>query len=358
MYELSTLGFAPFFAEQIAPEDLSSLTLARVMTEHRGAWEVAGPSGAWRATLAGHLREDEDETHFPGVGDWVLLRGSPLAGAQAVIERVLRRRTVFTRGAAGKRTRAQVIAANIDAVFIVCGLDDDFSVSRIERYLARIGASGAEPVLVLNKSDVCLDLQRCLAEVAERCPSVVTHVISARGRDGLEPLRSHLLPGKTIAFVGSSGAGKSTLINALLGEARLLTGEVNERDGQGRHTTTHRHLLVLDGGGLLMDTPGMRELALLDEEGLEGVFGDIQLLAEECRYRDCRHESEPGCAVLAALGSGRLRAHRLESFRKLQREAAANELRQDEHRRRKAERVWGQLSREVARLRQWKGGKD
>jgi ribosome biogenesis GTPase len=235
--------------------------------------------------------------------------------------------------------------------------DDDFNLRRIERYLARIWASGAQPAVILNKADLCDDPAGRVAGVENRCAGVPVHVTSALHSEGIEAVRACIDGGMTVALVGSSGAGKSTLVNALLGEERMRTGEVRAADGRGRHVTTHRQLVLLPGGGLLLDTPGMRELQLADDEGLGNVFADIAALAARCRFRDCRHDSEPGCAVKAAVESGELDAERVEHYRQLEREARAYDLRHDEHRRRQAERVWGQLSDEVAQLRKWKGGK-
>jgi ribosome biogenesis GTPase len=357
MYDLATLGFGPFFEAQLSTADTSELVVARVAAEHRGAYEVWASGAGGRAQLAGRLRNELAEAGYPGVGDWVLLRDAPSADQTTVIERVLARRSVFTRAAAGRESRSQVVAANVDLVFAVCGLDGDFSVHRIERYLARIGASGAQPVLVLNKSDLCEELADRLAVVESRCAGVPTHVTSALEAEGLDELRALLHPGMTAALVGSSGAGKSTLINALLGEARMRAGEVRASDGRGCHTTTHRELVVLPAAGLLIDTPGMRELALDDEDGLDTAFADIATLAQGCRFRDCRHTTEPGCAVTAAVRSGTFDADRLEHYRQLEREAEAYELRRDARRRKQAGRVWGQLADEVAQLRRWKGGK-
>ncbi|MCC6527833.1 MAG: ribosome small subunit-dependent GTPase A [Polyangiaceae bacterium] len=357
VYELSRLGFGPFFERQLEPAGGDELIVARVAAEHRGAYEVWAATGAGRARLAGRLRLELADAGAPGVGDWVVVRDAPGPEHTTIIERVLARRTVFLRGAAGREARAQVVAANVDLVFAVCGLDADFNLRRIERYLARIWASGAEPRVLLNKADVCDDLAARVAEVERHCLAVPVHVTSALREEGLEPVRACIRDGMTAALVGSSGAGKSTLVNALLGEPRLRTGEVRASDGRGCHVTTHRQLVLLPGGGLLLDTPGMRELELLDEEGIDAVFGDVAELAGACRFRDCRHETEPGCAVREAVEAGGLEAERYLHFRKLEREAQANELRHDEHRRRQAERVWGQLSDEVAQLRKWKGGK-
>ncbi len=355
--DLAALGFDRFFERQLQGSTDGEALPARIAAEHRGLYEVWSATGSGRAQLSGRLRLDLEEAGAPGVGDWVVLKEAPGPDHTTAIERVLARRTVFTRGAAGREARAQVVAANVDLVFAVCGLDADFSVRRIERYLARIWASGAQPSVLLNKADLCADPEARVAEVEEHAAGVPVLVISALLAEGLDAVRAGIRDGMTVALVGSSGAGKSTLVNALLGEERMRTGEVSASDGRGRHVTTHRQLVLLPGGGLLLDTPGMRELQLLDDEGLDAVFGDIAALAGRCRYRDCRHDTEPGCAVKEAVESGTLDAERFEHYRKLEREAQANELRHDEHRRRQAERVWGQLSDEVAQLRKWKGGK-
>jgi ribosome biogenesis GTPase len=357
MYELSSLGFGPFFSQQLDAETVDNGLVARIAAEHRGAYEVWSPAGAGRAHLAGRLRQDAVDNTAPGVGDWVVLSEAPSADRSTVIERILGRRTVFTRGAAGRETRAQVIAANVDLVFVVCGLDADFNVRRIERYLARIWASGAQPAVILNKADMCPDVAARVAEVERHAVGVPVHVTCALHATGTEVIRACITVGKTVALVGSSGAGKSTLTNALLGEDRQRTGDVRHSDGRGRHITTQRQLVLLPDGGLLLDTPGLRELQLNDHQGLDTVFAQITVLAEQCRFRDCRHGNEPGCAVRDAVESGALDAAHFEHYSKLTLEAEANELRHDEHRRRKAERVWGQLHKEVSRLREWKGGK-
>jgi len=357
MFRLPALGFRPFFEEQLHRPDFPAGVPARIASEHRGEYVVWSASGDGRARLAGKLRARLENDGFPAVGDWIVLREAPGPDGVAVIDGILDRRTVFTRGAAGRPGRAQVVAANIDIVFAVCGLDADYNVRRIERYLARIWASGAQPAVILNKADLCGDPAGRVAEVESRCPMVPVHATSALLSEGLEAIRASVREGMTAAFVGSSGAGKSTLINAFLGEERMATGAVRPHDGRGCHVTTHRELVLLNGGGLLVDTPGMRELQLVDEDGLDSVFDDIGTLAARCRFRDCRHDTEPGCAVVEAVKSGALSADRMEHYRKLEREAQAYERRHDEKLRRQSERVWGQLSDEVARLRRWKGGK-
>lgn len=357
MYELSALGFGPFFEQQLRSSNDDKAVPARIVMEHRGAYEVLSAAGSGRAHLAGRLRLEIEDNIFPGVGDWVIVKDTPGLGRTTLIERVLKRRTVFTRGAAGREARAQVIAANVDMVFAVCGLDADFNVRRIERYLTRIRASGALPAVILNKVDLCDDFAGRLAEVKSRCAGVPVYETSALRSIGLKAVRACIHDGLTVALVGSSGAGKSTLVNALLGEERMRTSAVRASDGRGCHVTTHRQLLLLPGGGMLIDTPGMRELQLVDDDGLGAVFGDIGALAARCHYRDCHHSTEPGCAVKAAVESGELETERLEHYRKLEREAHAYELRHDMRKRRQTGRLWGQLSDEVAKLRKWKGGK-
>jgi ribosome biogenesis GTPase / thiamine phosphate phosphatase len=354
MYDLSVLGFDHFFERQSAA--FPDLIPARIAAENYGAYEVWAKEGSGRAQLAGRLRHEFAEDDLPGVGDWVGLKTSPGPDNIAIIEKVFSRRTVFTRGASGREARAQVVAANVDLVFIVCGLGVDFSVRRIERYLARIWAGGAQPAVILNKADTCGNALAYADDVEERCPGVSVYLTSALHAEGLDVVRGAVAEGVTAAVVGSSGAGKSTLVNALVGENIMDTGEVRARDGRGCHVTTRRQLVLLPGGGMLLDTPGMRELQIVDEEGLDAVFADIEEMSARCRFKNCRHDTEPGCAVKKAVSSGEFPADRLENYRQLEREARANELRHDEHKRRKSERVWGQLHDEVDRLRRWKRG--
>lgn len=357
MDELAALGFGPFFEEQIEPTLDRARLIARIAAEHRGAYEVWTATADGSAHVAGRLRREVDAAELPAVGDWVVLKEPPATDRAAIIERVLTRRTVFARGAAGRQARTQVVAANVDLVFAVCGLDTDFNVKRIERYLARIWASGAEPAVILNKADLCADAAARVGDVERACPGVPIYVTSALCLEGIAAVRACVHPGMTVAFVGSSGAGKSSLVNALLGEGRMPTGDVRAHDDRGRHITTHRQLLRLPEGGLLLDTPGMRELQLLDDAGLDAVFGDITTLTAQCRFQDCRHDTEPGCAVKQAVESGALASERLEHYRKLEREAQANERRHDARLRRQAERGWSALHDEVAHLRRLKGGK-
>lgn len=351
MYSLCTLGFSPFFAEQA--RRFPDLIPARVAAEHRGGYDVWSENATGSARLSGALRQ---QGKTAAVGDWVGLGEHPVLDRTVVIEHIFARRTVFTRGAAGRESRAQMVAANVDQIFVVCGLDSDFNVRRIERYLARIWASGAAPAVILNKADQCADVASLAREVERRAVGVPILVTSAIDSGGIASVAETVQAGTTAAFVGSSGAGKSTIINALVGSAVMPTSHTRASDGRGCHTTTHRQLVLLPRGGLLLDTPGMRELQLVDEEGLDRVFDEIQALAVDCRFRDCSHQHEPGCAVKEAAQAGSLSHERLDHYQRLQREAQAYERRHDQHLNRQSQRIWGQLHAEVARLRKWKEG--
>lgn len=351
MTTLPLPGWSSFFQRQITNNDRARV--ARIAAEHRGSYEVWTTSGVRMATRSGRLQHES--AIAPGAGDWVILRDDPEVETAAVIDRILERRTLFTRGAAGDAARTQVIAANVDIVFAVTGLDADFNVRRLERYLARIYASGAAPAVILNKADLCADSVAAMIEVERHCRNVPILVTSAVRGQGVGAVLAMIEEGSTAAFVGSSGAGKSSLINALAGEGLMPTGIVREHDARGRHTTTHRQLIRLPNGGAVLDTPGMRELQLLDGDGLDEVFDDITAMAQECRFRDCRHEAEPGCAVTASAEGDPLVASRLAHYRKLEREAASNELRHDVRLRRMAEREWGRMADEAARARRSRG---
>ena len=265
-----------------------------------------------------------------------------------MIHGLVPRAGAFTRKVAGETTEEQVIAANVDVAFLVAGLDHDFNPRRLERYVVAVWESGATPVLVLNKADLGERVEERQAEAAAAAPGVAVVALSARERTGLETLGAWLEPGCTVALLGSSGAGKSTLVNALLGEDRQATGEVREDDSRGRHTTTRRELIVLPGGALLIDTPGLRELQLWSgEESLAGAFPDVEALAASCRFRDCRHAGEPGCAVRAAVESGALEEARFESWVKLQRELRWLDARQDQRARAEQEARWKAIAKSM-----------
>jgi len=261
-----------------------------------------------------------------------------LSEDRGVILAMLPRRSAFTRRAAGEPTGEQVVAANVDVVFIVMGLDGDYNLRRLERYLLMARESGASAAILLTKPDLCADLSARLREVTTLAGDVVVHVVNARAGEGVEPIRDHFAPGRTATLLGSSGVGKSTIINRLVGADIRRTQEVRAADSRGRHTTTHRELVMLPGGGLIIDTPGMRELQLWDaSEAVRETFDDIEAVAAGCHFTDCRHREEPRCAVKAAVAEGTVRADRLESYVKLQDELA--ELaRQQEERARKTKR--------------------
>ncbi len=325
--------FAPFAGQGLVP--------GRVVAGHRGLLRVRTEEGEALAAVAGSLRhKTRSPEERPAVGDWVALR-PPEPGHRAVVHAVLPRRTAFVRRAAGKRDVAQVLAANVDTVFLVMGLDGDYSPRRIERALVLAWESGAFPVILLNKTDLCDDVPTRRAEVETVAPGVPVLAIAAKPGEGLGALAPWLVPGQTVALLGSSGVGKSTIVNRLLGREKQKTQEVLEAGQRGRHTTTHRELIVLPGGALLLDTPGLREIQLwADEAGLQAAFEDVQELATACRFNDCRHGAEPGCAVRAAVEAAQLDAARLDSFRKLQAELRALEIREDPLKRREERSRW------------------
>jgi ribosome biogenesis GTPase / thiamine phosphate phosphatase len=291
--------------------------VARVVAQHRAGYQVHDGHGVFAAQPDGRfLKRRIDPAERPAVGDFVVLdRADP-----PTIERVLPRRSTLTRAAAGERYARQVIATNVDYVLVLTGLDGDFNPRRIERYLLLIEGSGAQPVLVLTKADRCPDAGERLAALRERLPAATpVHAINAKDQASVDVLSGYLQPGDTVVLVGSSGAGKSTLTNTLLGESRMATGAVRASDSRGRHTTTHRALLPLPGGACLIDTPGMRELKLTGEESLD-LFADIEELALRCRFADCAHDSEPGCAVQAAIAAGELDSGRWNNYVKLKAE--------------------------------------
>jgi ribosome biogenesis GTPase / thiamine phosphate phosphatase len=322
-FDLQRLGWSPFFAEPFQQYELDGLIPGRVAVQERGSYLVYTEEGERWAEITGRLRHDSaSPADFPAVGDWVALSDR--------IHAVLPRRTKFSRKVAFLKTEEQVLAANVDVVFLVMALTErDFNPRRLERYLATAWESGAEPVVVLSKADLCDDVPGLLAEAEGVAYGVPVHVTSAVTGDGLEDLRASFSGDRTAALLGSSGVGKSTLINAFLGSEVLRTNEIRA-DGRGRHTTTHRELVSLPEGGLLLDTPGMRELQLWTaDSGLDETFTDVSELAARCRFNDCSHDGEPGCAVRAALADGSLEAERYASYEKLQRELQHLEIRLD-----------------------------
>ena len=320
--ELKELGWDSYFTERFNELNEEQWHPARVARDDGKSYRLLWREGELRAELAGRLRhEASSSSQLPAVGDWVAMSPRPAEGA-ATIHAVLPRRSAFSRKVPGEHnTEQQIVAANVDIAFLVMGLDRDFNVRRLERYLTLAWDSGATPVVALNKADTCADVEGKIAEVEAVAWGVPVHALSASLGEGVEALKEHLAQGKTAALLGSSGVGKSTLANCLSGAEIQLVGGVRENDGRGRHTTTHRELFVLPNGAVLIDNPGMRELQLwADEEGLKQSFEDVESLAADCRFADCQHGSEPDCAVRAALDSGALEQARLDSYLKLQRE--------------------------------------
>jgi ribosome biogenesis GTPase / thiamine phosphate phosphatase len=343
---LARLGWTPALEERFAPLAADGLEPARVAVEHRGAYLLYTERGERQAELSGRLRHAAGSRgELPAVGDWVVATEAE----PPLIQGVLPRRTAFSRQAANDHglTVEQVVAANVDVVFLVAGLDGDLNLRRLERYLTLGWESGAEPVVVLTKSDLCADVEGTVLEVGSAAIGVPVHPVSNLTGEGVDALRHYFAGDRTVAALGSSGVGKSSLVNRLAGEELMATGDLRA-DGRGRHTTTARQLLLLRGGGLYLDTPGMRELRLWEsEEGLAATFEDVTAVAAGCRFADCSHESEPGCAVRAALADGTLDPERVASWRKLQRELRHLALKQDARLRSEARRERRRFARSM-----------
>ena len=329
--DLTALGWNPRLEALFAAHAAAGLFPARVSLEHTHIYRLLAADGEVLARVAGRLRHRaEARADYPAVGDWVAIEPDPHDG-DARIHAILPRTSRFSRRAAGDVTEEQVVAANIDTVFLVGGLDGDFNPRRIERYLLVARESGAAPVIVLNKADLSDNPQARVEDVNALAQGTPVHAVSCRNPATLDILRQYLGHGQTGALLGSSGVGKSSIVNRLIGRDLLRTQDVRESDSRGRHTSATRQLVQLPGGGVLIDTPGMRELQLWDTGGaLADTFGDIEELAMGCRFRDCRHRAEPGCAVLEAVSSGALSENRLASFQKLADEQLYQSRQQDE----------------------------
>ena len=317
------------------------MILARVSAQHHQLYQVISEQGEFKASVSGKLLYAAHETmDFPAVGDWVMVDQLDVHARNAIIRHILERTSVLARKAAGTSNATQIVAANIDTIFICMSLNEDFNLRRLERYLSVAWDSMATPVIVLTKADLCDHLQQKLVEIES--VSVGTNVIvcSSLEEKGCESIQSCTVEGKTIAFIGSSGVGKSTLINRLLGEDVLLTKEIRQDDGRGRHATTHRQLLLLPGGGVVIDTPGMRELQIFTGN-LEKAFEDIEALARVCKYNDCTHTTEPGCAIKKAIQAGQVSAERFENYLKLQKEMGYEGLNSRQLEQEKINRMFG-----------------
>ena len=326
---LDTYGWSETLQRQFTDHAARGFAPGRVIVQQRGLYRLATPQGEVSAEPSGKFLHEALSGDHPVAGDWVACAVREQEGA-ATIHHLLPRSSVFIRRASGTGGGSKVVAANVDLVLLVASLNADLSLRRLERYLATAWESGAQPVIVLTKADACEDAQALIAQVESIAFGVPVHAVSAVTGQGVAQVSNLLAPGKTAVLLGSSGVGKSTLVNALAGVELMATGGVREDDAKGRHTTTHRELVVLPTGALVLDTPGMRELGLWDaDEGVAAAFGDIEALAAACRFRDCGHQAEPGCAVRAALDRGELDAGRWRSYGKLQRELAHLDRRDD-----------------------------
>ena len=308
-------------AVEKSAERFANLTVSRVLSQEKGIYRLVSSQGEKLGEISGRFHYDvQAKSEYPAVGDFVMVDWNT-SGGNAVIRHVLPRKSCFIRKAAGEKNEEQVVAANIDTVFLCMSLNNDFNLRRLERYISIAWNSGAVPVVVLTKADLCKDPENKLFEVSSVAAGVDVLVTNTINQNGYEQLYPYLAEEKTVAFIGSSGVGKSTLINCLLGEKHLDTNGLRN-DDKGRHTTTHRELILLPSGGMVIDTPGMRELGMWDaESGIDQTFSDIEKLAQRCRFRDCTHSySEPGCAVQEAVERGELPIERLRSYQKLMNE--------------------------------------
>jgi ribosome biogenesis GTPase / thiamine phosphate phosphatase len=349
---IEQFGWNTTWHQEFLPWEEKGFIPGRVTIEHKRMYRVQTNDGEYLCELSGKFRYMTSERHeFPAVGDWVIVQALPKE-KKGFIQGILPRRSQFIRKVAGEEATGQVIAANIDTIFLVMALTNDFNVRRLERYLVLAWESGANPVIILTKADLCSNVETYVEKVHSVALGVPVHPISCYEGTGLDELSAYLQVGKTIALVGSSGVGKSTLMNYWLKEEYQAVQEVRQSDNKGRHTTTHRVLFHLPEGACVIDTPGMRELSLWESnEGLDETFEDIIQLAQYCHFNDCQHNTEPKCAVRNAIENGSLSPHRLESYRKLQKELAYVARKENERLQHNSKRRWKAISKE---MRQYK----
>ncbi len=342
---LNQYGYHQFFEKAFKEKNNDVLLPGRVIEEHGKYFKVVTDLGLLQAELMGKYKHGLDSGMIPAVGDFVALEKLPNE-KKGIIETVLPRKSKFSRKVSGDETVEQVIAANFDTVFIFSSLNQNYNLRRIERYLVLAWESGAIPVVILSKSDLCDDVEEKVYEVRNSAPGVDVCAVSALTGDGLEQVKEYFKPGKTVALLGSSGVGKSTLVNRLAGKEVLKVKEVRAQDDRGRHTTTHRELVLLPNGSMVVDTPGMREVSLWQgSDGVDETFSDIETLAQNCRFKDCKHLTEPGCAVRAAIEEGTLDEKRFKNYIKLKKEAAYVEAKNQQRLRNEQKRRGKELAK-------------
>ncbi|HEY9666308.1 MAG TPA: ribosome small subunit-dependent GTPase A [Coleofasciculaceae cyanobacterium] len=349
---LKDLGWSSFFQKNFESHCQEGYTIGRVVLEHKHVYILYTEQGEFSAEVTGKMRyQASGRQDFPAVGDWVVI--SLREGEnRATIHTVLPRKSKFSRKIVGAITEEQLVATNIDTVFLITGLDGDFNLRRIERYLILVWESGANPVIILNKADLCDDVEQRRQQVESIAQGVPIIVLSAVKNQGIATLIPYLTKGQTVALLGSSGVGKSTLTNQLMGKVVQAVQEVRHSDNRGKHTTTHRELLVLPSGGLLIDTPGMREIQIwAGDEGLQETFADINMLARQCRFHDCQHSLEPGCAVQQALEDGTLDYQRLLNYQKLQKELSYLTRKQDQKASLAEKERWKKVTKSLRKMK-------
>jgi ribosome biogenesis GTPase len=354
---LTSFGWSPELQDLFQPHADGGLVPGRIVVQQRGGYRLVTEAGEIEARASGTLLKSASDEERPTAGDWVAVEPRP-GETTALVRAVLPRRTAFIRRSV--RGGAQVVAANVDVAFLVTSLNADLNLRRLERYLATAYESGAEPVIVLTKTDLTRDVEAAVAEVEGIAFGAPVLPVSSKTGAGLDGVAAHLPAGRTAVLLGSSGAGKSTLLNALAGQERMATAEIREDDARGRHTTTHRELVLLPTGGLILDTPGMRELGLWDADaGVSTAFEDVEALAGQCRFSDCTHTREPGCAVRAAIESGALPEDRLRAYEKLQAELAYERRREDPLAAKENRKLWASRHKAArAWMKQKRGGDD
>ncbi len=326
MYSLDQLGYDSYFQDQNQNE---TYFIGRISTLANGIYKVLSTDGEYPCQVSGRFyHRANDARDFPCVGDWILFERMP-GEDKGIIHGVLERKSLLSRRAPGEKQEEQLMAANIDTVFLVNALNQDFNVRRMERYLMQVYESGASPVFILTKKDLCNDVEEKIEAVEEIAFGVPVHAVDALHRDGIDMLQSYMQQGRTVSLIGSSGVGKSTLMNQLIGNKVQKTHDIRSGDDKGRHTTTHRELFLVPDGGIVIDTPGMRELQLWSgDDAVDQTFQDIEALATQCKFRDCAHDQEPGCAIKQAIEHGDLTEERYKSYLKLQRETKFLDLKE------------------------------